>query len=249
MDYFTLTAGADTVMGSAGYDTIHATAETLNAGDSLNGGEDNDTLVLHGTGTFQVDQLRTFSGIESIVLSFPSTTSGYATVVVNSPVARFENYYPDQTKATLATTGATFDLSHSTVNGFNRIDTYNSAGTNFTVRDIGTALLIHGGVGVDTITAQGFAFSAEQRNAIFANSSMERIVDASGTYTASPYSFVLATGSDTVTGTSWHDTVNATAETLNSGDSLIGGEGGDTLRLLGSGTFRVDQLGTFTGFE
>ena len=45
------------------------------------------------------------------------------------------------------------------------------------------------------------------------------------------------------------DTVYATAATLNAGDSLTGGAGTDVLALVGSGTFRVDQLATFTGFE
>src|SRR6478609_8472622 len=60
--------------------------------------------------------------------------------------------------------------------------------------------------------------------------------------------FTLTTGSDTVTGTATNDTVNGTAATLNSGDSLTGGAGTDTL-VLGGGTLRVDQLATFTGFE
>ena len=40
------------------------------------------------------------------------------------------------------------------------------------------------GPGQDTIVANGFAFTADQRNAIFATASIEKIVDASGTYTA-----------------------------------------------------------------
>jgi hypothetical protein len=43
--------------------------------------------------------------------------------------------------------------------------------------------------------------------------------------------------------------VNGTEATLNSGDSLTGGAGTDVLALFGSGTFRVDQLATFAGFE
>ena len=41
---------------------------------------------------------------------------------------------------------------------------------------------IIGGSGSDTITATNFTFSAEQRNAIFANSSVEKIVDLTDTY-------------------------------------------------------------------
>jgi hypothetical protein len=44
-------------------------------------------------------------------------------------------------------------------------------------------VITFGGLGTDTLTAQGFVLSADQRNAIFATASVERIVDASGTYT------------------------------------------------------------------
>jgi hypothetical protein len=43
--------------------------------------------------------------------------------------------------------------------------------------------------------------------------------------------------------------VYATAATLNAGDSLTGGVGTDILTLVGSGSFRVDQVASFTGFE
>jgi len=43
--------------------------------------------------------------------------------------------------------------------------------------------------------------------------------------------------------------MNGTAATLNAGDRLTGGGGTDTLALYGSGTFRVDQLGSFSGFS
>src|SRR5262249_22208226 len=42
---------------------------------------------------------------------------------------------------------------------------------------------------------------------------------------------------------------NGTAATLNAGDRLTGGTGTDVLTLYGSGSFRIDQLTTFTGFE
>ena len=61
--------------------------------------------------------------------------------------------------------------------------------------------------------------------------------------------FALTMGSDTVAGGPENDTSNGTAATLNAGDSLTGGAGTDVLALIGSGTFRVDQLATFTGFE
>ena len=85
----------------------------------------------------------------------------------------------------LVTSDATLDLSHSSVSGFTVAST-NASGTKFTVQDVGTAFQIAGGPGQDTMSANGFAFTADQRNAIFATASVEKIVDASGTYTAPP---------------------------------------------------------------
>ena len=42
MANFTLTVGADTVVGGAADDTVNGTAATLNAGDSLTGGAGTD---------------------------------------------------------------------------------------------------------------------------------------------------------------------------------------------------------------
>ena len=58
----------------------------------------------------------------------------------------------------------------------------NGLGTTFTVGDLGTAFQIAGGSGQDTLIAQGFTLTADQRNAIFATSSIETIIDQSGTY-------------------------------------------------------------------
>jgi hypothetical protein len=83
---FTLTVGADTVSGTASNDTVNGTAATLGAGDSLAGGGGTDVLALYGSGSFQVDQLATFTGFESITLN--NFTNGAATLVLGSqPIA------------------------------------------------------------------------------------------------------------------------------------------------------------------
>ena len=97
---FTLTAGADTVVGGAADDTVYATAATLNAGDSLTGGAGTDVLALVGSGTFRVDQLASFTGFERIRLDNATNSSasltlgsqpievdatGYLSIQVNSP--------------------------------------------------------------------------------------------------------------------------------------------------------------------
>ena len=151
----------------------------------------------------------------------------------------------------LVTAGSTLDLSHTGVTGFTVAST-NPLGTTFTVGDLGTAFQIAGGPGHDTLIAQGLTLTAAQRTEIFAASSIETITDQTGTYAAptpSPGVVGLTPGNDTFVAPSSGSTVYATAATLNPGDSLTGGAGTDVLALVGSGTFRIDQLATFTGFE
>ena len=328
---FSLTAGADTVVGGAADDTVYATAATLNAGDSLTGGAGTDVLQLVGSGTFRVDQVGTFTGFETIALDNATNSTaqltlgsqpievdatGYLSVQAISPsnwngsniikgdasqawattsLNFYSNWNYPQTPATydltsntlshigsvtgngndltllvnsadttniqsfsawgandrLVTAGSTLDLSHTTVSGFTVTST-NGLGTAFTVGDLGTAFQIAGGSGQDTLIAQGFTLTADQRIAIFETSSVETIVDQSGTYAAplpSPGILGLTSSNDTVVAPASGSTVYATAATLNAGDSLTGGAGTDVLQLVGSGTFRVDQVGTFTGFE
>ena len=264
MTNFTLTSGADTVVGGPADDTVYATAATLNAGDSLTGGSGTDVLALVGSGNFSIDQLATFTGFERITLdnatnSFAQLSlgsqpievdaTGNLSIYVNSssnwngsdvikgdassPYATTTLYfnnnqglYPpppityDLTSNTfshvniygsadnvtllinnadttgvqsfnaggsgdkLVTAGSTLDLSHTTVSGFTVAST-NGLGTTFTVGDLGTARLqIAGGSGHDTLIAQGFTFSADQRTEIFETSSIETITDQTGTYAA-----------------------------------------------------------------
>ena len=331
MANFTLTAGADTVVGGAADDTVYATAATLNAGDSLTGGAGTDVLALVGSGTFHVDQLASFTGFERITLDNATNSSaqlyfgsqpievdatGYLSVQVNSPsnwngsdiingdaslpsattslyFSNNQGVFPplpvtyDLTSNTfshvsvygtadnitllinnadtagvqsfnafglgdkLVTAGSTLDLSHTTVSGFTVAST-NALGTTFTVGDLGTAFQIAGGSGHDTLIAQGLTLTAAQRTEIFATNSIETITDQTGTYAApapSPGVVGLTPGNDTFVAPSSGSTVYATAATLNAGDSLTGGAGTDVLALVGSGTFRVDQLASFTGFE
>ena len=133
------------------------------------------------------------------------------TLKINSADASgIANFYSNGASGQLVTSDAMLDLSHSSVSGFTVAST-NASGTTFTVQDLGTAFQVAGGPGQDTLIAHGFAFRADQRNAIFATASVERIVDASGTYTALPQNpppppppnpnvFTLTTGSDTFVG-------------------------------------------------
>jgi hypothetical protein len=93
--------------------------------------------------------------------------------------------------------------------------------------------------------------STEQREQIFATASIEIIIDNAGTH-LSPFdasTLRLTTGNDAIVMAPEGGQVVGTADTLNNGDSLTGGPGHDTLLLYGAGTYRLDLLGTFTGFE
>jgi Ca2+-binding RTX toxin-like protein len=255
-----LGSGAVTFIGDGakeGASVFSTSAANWNAGNSIafrspaQGPLFGDGSIALNTGglTNAVYDLTTNTFSHVAVLSGAGTK---LTLKINSAVAGgVTNFVGSGSNDRLLTSDAALDLSHSTVKGFS-VASSNATGTNFTVHDFATASQITGGAGTDTITALGFTFSAGQRDTIFATISVERIVDSSGTYTApspGPNLFTLTTGSDTVNGTAGNDTVNAGAATLNPADSLTGGPGADTLALWGSGTFRVDRLAAFTGFE
>ena len=150
----------------------------------------------------------------------------------------------------LSTSDATLDLSYDNLSGVSVVST-NVTGTTFIVGNAAEASDIFGGPGQDTIQASGFAFTSAQKDAIFASSSIETIVDQSGTYQApspDPSVIRLTTGSDTVGPSPDGLTVNATSSTLTSGDSLVGG-GHDALVLENGGNFALNGLSAFSGFS
>jgi Ca2+-binding RTX toxin-like protein len=120
----------------------------------------------------------TFSNVYSIYAS----GDNLSLLITSANAASVQRFSASGLNDKLATASSTLDLSHTTVSGFTVIST-NGLGTTFTVGDLGTAYQVVGGSGQDTIIASGFTFSADQRNAIFATASVERIVDSTGTYT------------------------------------------------------------------
>jgi hypothetical protein len=113
---------------------------------------------------------------------FDGSGDNVTLLINNTDTAGVQSFYASGQGNKLVTAGSTLDLSHTTLGGF-AVASANALGTTFTVGDLGTALQIAGGSGQDTLIAQGFTFSADQRNSIFASSSIERIVDQTGIYT------------------------------------------------------------------
>ncbi len=85
---FTLTAGADNIVGTSGGDKINAVIDAVTAAnntltvlDNLNGGSGNDTLAVTTVGAVAVPGLGVISGFENLsVRNTSATTTGLATV-------------------------------------------------------------------------------------------------------------------------------------------------------------------------
>lgn len=200
--------------------------------------------------------------LRSATLSWVNLTSQNAnTFLVNSAamtgVSNWSTYYLGT--STLSTGDTAIDLGTASITGFKIVST-STTGTTFSTERSATAMQVQGGTGQDTLVLRGSVFTVDQRNTIFATSSIETITDAGGTYAIDPNMVRLTSGADRVVMPAAGGTVTGTAETLtarapiigstgSAGDQLIGGAGYDTLQLYGSGDFRIDRLGSFTDFE
>lgn len=122
---------------------------------------------------------------DSLTLQITSTTAVHV-----------DRFYTFDDSSRLTTASGALDLSNTSVSGFTVTST-NTHGTTFTVADLETAGRVTGGTGADTLVAEGFTFTPEQRNRIFATTSVETIRDASGTYTVLPNLSVATVDVDT----------------------------------------------------
>ncbi|WP_425462893.1 M10 family metallopeptidase C-terminal domain-containing protein, partial [Mesorhizobium norvegicum] len=105
---------------------------------------------------------------------------------------------------TLTIDDAALDLSGMTVSS--RIESSYAGGTIFTVADVAAAFHVYGGGGNDTLIASGFTLSANQRDSIFLNSSIEAVRDNSGLYGNDQSNVLYAIANDTITGQGGSDT-------------------------------------------
>jgi VCBS repeat-containing protein len=145
--------GADHVSLTTENDTIHnshttvvsAGAGTLGPLDSLTG-SGSDTLLLNGSGTFDLAGIAHFSGFEDIVVH-----DSNADLQIDSTDTAGVYYIQGTGRnLTLTTDAQVLDLSHTIVKGF-AISGTNASGTTFIVEDSGTAGAITGGSGPVTI--------------------------------------------------------------------------------------------------
>jgi VCBS repeat-containing protein len=234
--------GLASVNAGTASDSIYIDQNGFNALQTVDGGANFDTLYVNGTRDLTG---ATLTNLEALTLQ----GSANATMTA-AQLAQFTQIGGSVT-ARLTVGDAAVDLSNKTI-GNVTVYSANAAGTLFTVTSAASAMQIVGGVGNDTLQLTGAALTADQRDVLFAVSSIETLIDSSGTYTAPapvPGLIRLTTGVDVLPAGPDSLTVNATAATLNTGDTLnAGATGTDVLAIYGTGTFNMNSYNA-TGFE
>ena len=241
------TALASNLIGGDGSNVYYfETAGSASGVQSINGGAGFDTLDFRLANTTFDLQSPTVTNVEQFSLNASNVT-----LLVDADAIASVTYMNGSAGSRLVTAGTALDLSNKSVSTLT-VQSTNATGTVFTLNNSTTAFQVFGGPGSDTIQTSSFAFTAAQRDAIFATASIETIIDTGGTWLAPPLAvntYKLTAGTDTLTLGATDDTINGNSVTLNSIDSLNGGGGTDKLALYGGGTFNLTTLAAYTGIE
>ncbi|WP_108463697.1 VCBS domain-containing protein [Devosia indica] len=240
------TGSIDSFIGGASSDVLYVrTTSSWNDNLSMDGGTGSDTLYFYfASGTFDL-RGATLQSVETI------RAIGTVTLLVDDATLSDVSAILGSSALAIQTDASSLDLSGITVQNA-QVTSANASGTVFTINSKPTAFQVFGGAGQDAITTSAFAFTSDEREIIFASSSVEQITDASGTYNAPPpaaNTYVLTTSADTLALGGTDDTVNANAQTLNSTDDLDAGAGNDVLALYGNGSYNLNGLTGFANFE
>ena len=178
--YFGGTGTATSVQTGASNDEIFfTTVELWNPSITIDGGSGSfDYLYLYPSNTTLDLQPATLTGVEQLYLAGSNLTA----LIDADTLTGVTSIYGDS-GSKLVTAGSALDLTGKSV-GTVTVESTNATGTTFTVSDSGTALQVFGGPGSDTLQTTSFAFTATERDAIFATSSIETIIDTSDSYPA-----------------------------------------------------------------
>jgi len=149
---------------TSGDDTFTATADDL-AGANIDGGAGIDTLVLTGTGPFDLRTLNSFQNIEIITGLGASDTLAMTT----DQFANVLTIEGGGATSKLTITGEAFDLTGKAITGFGEINLETTIwGVAVTVSDKDTALLIRAhGEGTKTLTLISPPFTSDEERLAF----------------------------------------------------------------------------------
>ena len=229
---FNLSTGSETITGGDGRDYfVVDRIEELTAGDTLDGGGLDDGLQLRNlSGEVDLRGLN-LTSIERLVVN----KSGYfggggdaetASVLIDQSTADGFIGFSGNDGSQLVTAESVLDLTGKEV--LINVASTNTVGTTFIVDNLEAAFRIRGGDGADTLDASALSLTEAQRESIFALSSIETIIDGSGTYirgTSASETLEGTAGADEISGLGGNDTLNGNA----GNDRLFGGTGNDTL--------------------
>ncbi|HEU6443336.1 MAG TPA: hypothetical protein VFF38_13285 [Microvirga sp.] len=154
----------DNVVGTDGADIFTGGGLQLNAGDRLDGGGGNDTLVLIEGGMFDLHRMDELSSVETIQ---GTAATDWITIAGHQlgDVRRIDGAGAGAASDVLAITG-TADLTGIEIVGFGRIE-IGSHGGGLTVDDAATAMLVTGyDTTGDTLTLTEGVLTAQERQAL-----------------------------------------------------------------------------------
>jgi hypothetical protein len=204
---------------ASGYLQIYVwSVSNWNGSDVING----DPSYTYASTTLQFSNSNVTYDLTANTFSHVNITVGNYNIslLINSlDTAGVQSFTAFGANDTLVVADATLDLSHTTVTGFGVVSS-NGLGTTFTVGNFATAFQIIGGPGQDTIQTTAFTLTADQRNAIFATSSVEKIIDPSGTYTAPTASVAPTVTVPTINGTLQEGNTLSASTTVGPGDTV-----------------------------
>ncbi len=226
-DTLTSGAGADSIFGDAGDDTIIATSSNITGlAETIDGGSGSDVLSLSGGGTFNLSNCVSLTTIETIRLASDATAS---LTLADSAVASGTTLTIDASAITTSTN--TFDFEsdydsdgcYSIIGGSGNDTIYASGGS------IGDT--IYGGDGADSIIGvygDDVIDGGAGNDTITGNGDNDTITGGAGV--------------DSLFGGVDNDTFIATSSDISGlAESIDGGGGTDTLSLTGGGTFNLSS--------
>jgi T1SS-143 domain-containing protein len=260
---FTLTTGTDPVLFIGNTATtvngIIGAGATLNAADSLSGGSGTDTLVLTGSGSFDLNTLASFTGFEKVTLNGVGqsltlkngenlqVTGGNGNTVTLGTSGNDTVAFTGGTN-TVNTTNAQFN-ANQTITGGSGADTIKitSAATvvdtafthvsgvetlqlgNFS-NSVTLGLLASAAIGTGTLTIDDSSGGA----------GAPLLVDTTGLAAAAHVNIIGGAGNDTFSFTSAH---------LTSADKVAGGAGTDTIQITDAASLTDGAFTQVSGIE
>ena len=182
-DFILSTGQASIDLSASANSTVEITAGSLRLDDAFTAHTAGSAFIIEDAGNYDLTWVGNSTQLKGM---WSVSLGGDAMLIVNEYVTAHLTGVSGSASDVMNTVDETLDLSEIVMSGGLTVTSSNSEGTVFTVDDVGTALRVLGGDGLDTILAPTLTFTSGQRDQIFALGTVETITDASGTYELNP---------------------------------------------------------------